>query len=91
MKEYRKAILAFLGLLATNVAADVMGGGNEWWPATIGEGVRWAVTMLAGTWLVYRIPNAPQFQQVDGYLGDHGMKAVPTDKVLPPATPGDLP
>jgi hypothetical protein len=86
MKEYSKAIMAFLGLLATNVAADVMGGGDEWWPATWGEGVRWLVTMLAGTWLVYQIPNRPQPAQIDKHLKDNGLKAVPTDTKLPPAT-----
>ena len=90
MKEYSKAILAFLGLLATNVAADIMGGGEEWWPATWQEGLRWAVTMLAGTWLVYRIPNTPQPKQIDKHLHDNGLKTVPADAVLPPA-PGTLP
>ena len=84
VKEYSKAILGFLALLATNMATDLMRG-EEFWPSTPGEILRWAITSIAGTWLIYQIPNALQAKQVDRYLKQKGLRAVPEDEILPPA------
>lgn len=89
MKEYWKAILAFLGLLATNIATELMRG-PEFWPTNWGSALRWAVTVIAGTWLVYRVPNATQPKQFSKHLKQNGLKTVPVDETLPPA-PGALP
>lgn len=89
MKEYRKAILAFLGLLATNVMTELMKG-PEFWPTDYGSGARWAVTLIAGTWLVWQVPNKTQPKQVEKHLEQNGLRSVPQDTVLPPP-PGFLP
>lgn len=56
VSEYWKSILAFLGLVATNAAASLMQYEVPW-PLTGGDWARWLVSIVAGTWLVYRVPN----------------------------------
>lgn len=56
MGEYTKAILAFISLVVTNIAADLTAG-NEPWPQSGGEWARWLLTIILGTWLVYQLPN----------------------------------
>lgn len=51
-----KALLAFLGILVTNAFADLQSGRP--WPENGGEWLRWGLTIVGGTYLVYRIPNA---------------------------------
>lgn len=82
-KDYRKSILAFLGLLVTNVSTELMKNGTVV-PTTVGDGLRWAITMIAGTWLVYQVPNDTS-KQANKHLRDNGLKAVPADETLPPA------
>lgn len=60
MRDYWKAILAFLGLLATNAATDLMQSGEPW-PADGGEILRWLISIVAGTWLVYQVPG-PRYE-----------------------------
>ncbi|UOW93097.1 hypothetical protein SEA_NOSHOW_28 [Mycobacterium phage NoShow] len=56
MGAYTKAILAFLSLLATNVATEVTQDGVVF-PTDGGEWARWAISIIGGTWLVYQLPN----------------------------------
>lgn len=51
-----KAVLAFLAIVATNAFADLHSGRP--WPEDGGEWLRWALTIIVGTYAVYRIPNA---------------------------------
>ncbi|QEA10796.1 holin [Mycobacterium phage Weirdo19] len=57
MSAYLKAILAFVSLLVTNIAADLTAGGQPW-PTDGGEWARWLLTITLGTWLVYQLPNS---------------------------------
>lgn len=57
MGTYTKAILAFISLLATNVATELTQDGVVF-PSDGGEWARWLVSILGGTWLVYQLPNA---------------------------------
>lgn len=56
MSAYLKSILAFLTLVATNVATQLMTTGVPW-PTSTGEWVRFAVTTVLGTWLIWQVPN----------------------------------
>jgi hypothetical protein len=56
MQSYLKAVLAFLSLLATNVATNLTTN-SEAWPTNVHEWVRWTVTIVLGTWLVWQVPN----------------------------------
>ena len=56
-QQYWKSILAFLVLVATNAATDLMQSGNPW-PSNSGEWVRWGVSIVGGTLLVYAKRNA---------------------------------
>ena len=56
MSPYVKSILAFLALVLTNVATQLTTTGTAW-PTDGGEWVRFAVTTVLGTWLVYQVPN----------------------------------
>lgn len=58
-QHYWKSILAFAGLVATNASASLMQTGEPW-PTDGGQWARWAVTTVAGTWLVYQKRNAPK-------------------------------
>lgn len=58
-QHYWKAILTFVGAVATNAFADLLQSGQPW-PATGGEWVRWAVSIIGTTYLVYRVPNKPK-------------------------------
>ncbi|AYQ99977.1 hypothetical protein PBI_NEBKISS_36 [Mycobacterium phage Nebkiss] len=64
-QHYWKAIIAFLTLVATNAATDLMQSGNPW-PSTGGEWARWGVSILGGTLLVYGKSNAPK--KTDGTI-----------------------
>lgn len=60
MSAYMKAILAFVGLLVTNVYTELQTG-DQPWPTTVAEWVRWVVTVVGGTAVVYFGPaNKPQ-------------------------------
>lgn len=54
-----KSILAFLSLLATNVATRWVTN-QEALPQNGGEWTSFAVTTIGGTWLVYRATNGPK-------------------------------
>jgi hypothetical protein len=56
-RHYWKAILAFVGAVATNAAADWMAHGAPI-PESVAAGVRWLLTIAASTWVVYRKQNA---------------------------------
>ncbi len=58
-QHYWKSILAFLSLVATNASADLTLS-SEPWPQTGAEWLRWTITTLGGTWLVYQKGNAPK-------------------------------
>lgn len=59
MSAYWKSILAFVSLFVTNVYTELQTG-DEPWPTTASDWVRWVVTILAGTAVVYSVPNKPQ-------------------------------
>lgn len=59
-----KAILAFLSLVATNAVADLTASGKPW-PETGAEWLRWIVSVVGGTLLVYGKANAPKSGQAD--------------------------
>lgn len=54
-----KSVVAFLALLATNVAYALVQSGQPW-PATGKEWGVFAITTLGGTWLVYQKGNGPK-------------------------------
>lgn len=58
-KYAAKSILAFLSLLATNVATLWVVNGQPL-PQTGGEWVTFAVTTIGGTWLVFQKKNGPK-------------------------------
>lgn len=58
-QHYWKAICAFAVLVATNAATDLTTSGTPW-PATGGDWVRWAVSIVGGTLVVYGKGNAPK-------------------------------
>lgn len=53
-----KAVLAFLALLATNVATALVSSGQPW-PHDRAGWLTFAVTIVGGTWLVYQKSNGP--------------------------------
>ncbi|WPH57663.1 hypothetical protein [Mycobacterium phage WXIN] len=55
-QHHWKAILAFLTLVATNAATDLMQSGNPW-PSNGGEWVRFAVSTVGGTLIVWSKRN----------------------------------
>lgn len=55
-QHYWKSILAFLSLLATNVATRWVTN-QEPLPETGKDWITFAVTTIGGTWLVYRVAN----------------------------------
>jgi hypothetical protein len=59
LAEYWKSILAFLSLVATNVATQLMTSGVPW-PTNGGEWARFGATTVLGTWLVFQKANAPK-------------------------------
>jgi hypothetical protein len=63
MSTVLKAILAFAGLLATNVAANLMNGGMPW-PQNGGEWARFLVSTLGTTLIVWAAPNTTKNPQV---------------------------
>lgn len=58
-QHYWKSILAFLSLLATNVATLWVTNGQPL-PENGGEWVTFAVTTVGGTWLVFQTRNKPR-------------------------------
>lgn len=56
-QHYWKSILAFLSLLATNVATRWVTN-QEPLPETGKDWITFAVATIGGTWLVYRVANA---------------------------------
>ena len=58
-QHYWKSILAFLSLLATNVATLWVTQGQPL-PGNGGEWAAFAVTTIGGTWLVFQKRNAPR-------------------------------
>lgn len=59
-QHYWKAILAFIGAVATNAFTDLLQSSQPW-PASGWEWLRWAVSIVGMTYLVYRGPaNAPK-------------------------------
>ena len=64
-QHYWKAILAFAGAVASNAFADLLQSGQPW-PANSGEWVRWTVSIVGTTYLVYRGP-ANQPKAVDAH------------------------
>lgn len=58
-QHYWKSIAAFLSLVATNVATQLMTEGVPW-PTDGGEWGRFIITTLLGTWLVFQKANAPK-------------------------------
>lgn len=61
-QHYWKSILAFLCLLATNVATRWVTNGEPL-PAAGKDWITFAVTTIGGTWLVYRKANTPKESQ----------------------------
>lgn len=59
VKYLAKSILAFLGLLATNVATRWVVNGEPL-PASTSDWVAFGVTTIGGTWLVFRTSNGPK-------------------------------
>ena len=57
-QQYWKAILAFSGLLVTNVATRWVVNAEPL-PQTSKDWIAFAVTTIGGTWLVYQKANAP--------------------------------
>lgn len=58
-QHYWKAILAFLSLVTTNVAAALVQSGQPW-PTTAREWGVFGLTTVLGTWLVYQKRNGPK-------------------------------
>ena len=58
-QHYWKSILAFLALLATNVATRWVTNGEPL-PETGKDWITFAITTVGGTWIVYRKSNAPK-------------------------------
>lgn len=65
MAYYWKALLAFLSLFATNLAADWMTNGQPW-PEDGGQLTRWILSIGVGTWLVYQKANARTVPVIPG-------------------------
>ena len=59
LAHYSKAIMAFVGLLVTNVATRWVINAEPL-PITGKDWVAFAVTTIGGTWLVYQKANAPR-------------------------------
>lgn len=59
LKYCWKSVLAFLALLATNVATQLMTAGVPW-PTNGGEWARFGATTVLGTWLVFGKTNGPK-------------------------------
>lgn len=64
-KHYWKSILAFLSLLATNIATRLVTNGEPL-PETSADWLTFAVTTVGGTWLVFRKGNAPKDRSPSG-------------------------
>lgn len=59
LKYVIKSVLTFLGMVITNAAVDLMQSGKPW-PETPADWLRWAVSILLVTWIVYQVPNGPK-------------------------------
>lgn len=59
LKYAAKAALAFLALLATNVAVAFFQDGQPI-PNTRAQWITFAITTIGGTWLVFRQTNGPK-------------------------------
>lgn len=57
MNNARKAIFAFLGLFATNLATELMKDGNPL-PTNWGDAARWIISIALGTAAVYAVRPA---------------------------------
>lgn len=59
-QHYWKAILAFAGAVTTNAFTDLLQSGQPW-PVSGWEWLRWAVSIVGMTYLVYAGPaNKPK-------------------------------
>jgi hypothetical protein len=58
-QHYWKTILAFLSLLATNIATRLVTMGEPL-PESAGDWLTFIVTTVGGTWLVFQKSNAPK-------------------------------
>lgn len=58
-QHYWKTILAFLSLLATNIATRLVTNGEPL-PETASDWLAFGVTTVGGTWLVFQKGNAPK-------------------------------
>jgi len=56
LQPYLKTIFGFLSLVVVNAASDWMNHGAPI-PETWQDGLRWFLTIVAGTVIVYRVPN----------------------------------
>lgn len=63
-QHYWKSILAFLSLLATNVATRLVTMGEPL-PESGADWLTFIVTTVGGTWLVFQKTNAPKSQPGD--------------------------
>lgn len=57
-QHYWKAIMAFVALLTTNIAYQLLDTSTPW-PSTPKAWMVFLVTVALGTWLVYQKANAP--------------------------------
>ncbi len=57
-QQYWKAILAFLGLLVTNIAYALLDSSKPWPETPKAIGI-FLLTTVLGTWLVYQKANKP--------------------------------
>jgi hypothetical protein len=77
-----KSVLAFLGLLATNIATELMQHDTAW-PTNGGEWARWVLTIVLGTLGVYSLPNTTKEPEVAATQSVRLKKSAPRKRAHP--------